>query len=116
VRLYHRTTRQAVRRILAEGFRDGQGRYMTAAVHRGVWVADQILDENEGARGDTVLVIEIPEAVAGPYEWIEGGKPYREFLIPAARVNRHGPPQVVSAREEQALLHTGEMKQRRTRK
>jgi hypothetical protein len=79
MRLYHRTTRQAARRIVAEGFRDGQGRYMTAQIHRGVWGADQILDENEGARGDTVLVVVIPEAVAGPYEWIEGGKPIGSF-------------------------------------
>ena len=34
---------------------------------------------NEGARGDTVLVVVIPEAVAGPYEWIEGGKPIGSF-------------------------------------
>jgi len=116
MRLYHRTTRQAARRILAEGFRDGQGRYMTAQIHRGVWGADQILDANEGARGDTILVIGIPLRRIRAYEWKEPGKPYREFCIPAAVVNKHGPPRVVSACEEKALMRIGEVKKRRTSK
>jgi hypothetical protein len=39
--------------------------------------------------------IDIPESVIADYEWIEAGKPYREFLIPADVVNRYGPPHVV---------------------
>jgi hypothetical protein len=42
-----------------------------------------------GAR-DTVLQIDIPEPDVAPFEWIEAGKPYREFLVPTRLVNRYG--------------------------
>lgn len=35
--------------------------------------------------------LEIPEALFTEYEWVEEGKPYREALIPAARLNPHRP-------------------------
>jgi hypothetical protein len=94
-RLYHRTTREAARRILVEGYRDGTGRYMTATIHRGVWVSDHILDENEGARGDTVIEISIPPGKIRAHKWDEAGKPYREWLIPAAIVNTYGTLRIV---------------------
>jgi hypothetical protein len=87
VRFYRRTFYAET--IRAEGFRDGEGSYLTASRHRGVWVADRVLDENEGAVGDVILVLEIPDSVAEPFEWVEEGKPYREFLIPAATLNRY---------------------------
>ncbi len=107
--LYHTTF--AADAILAEGFRDGEGHYLTHQIHRGVWLADRPVDANEGAPGDTVLVIEIPEEVMAPYEWMTEWRPldeeevtpelalacrelaYREFLVPAEVVNRYGPPQ-----------------------
>ncbi len=99
--LYHTTF--AADAILAEGFRDGEGRYLTDQIHRGVWLADRPLDSNEGAHGDTVLVIDIPEDVVVSYEWVnEWGEVdsawitadlmYREFLVPAEVVIRYGPP------------------------
>jgi hypothetical protein len=41
------------------------------------------LDVNEGAEGDTLLRIDLsmPESDIADYEWIEEGKPYREWLI-----------------------------------
>ena len=36
-----------------------------------------------------------PDEVLAEYEWVEDGKPYREFLIPAEIVNRYGPPELV---------------------
>lgn len=87
MKLYHRTYHAEA--ILADGFRDGEGSYLTRGKHRGVWVADRSLDENESAEGDVVLVVEAPERAVVPFEWIEEGKTYREFLIPAGELNRH---------------------------
>jgi hypothetical protein len=90
MRLYHRTSRRAARQILAKGFRDGVGTYLTRNIYRGVWVSNVPLDENEGAFGDTLLVVDlkIPATKLGEYEWVEDGKTYREFLIPASVLNR----------------------------
>lgn len=85
--LFHRTTQEAARAILSEGFRDATGSYLTANEYTGVWLSDQQLDENEGAIGDTVLRVVIPNGDLSDYEWIEEYKPYREFLVPAALIN-----------------------------
>jgi hypothetical protein len=87
--LYHTTYNADA--ILAEGFKDGTGYYMTDRPWSGVWLSDRPLDANEGAKGDTVLVIEMPEDEVLSYEWVEEGKPYREFLVPADLVNRYRP-------------------------
>ena len=78
--------------ILDDGFRDGEGTYMTGVIHRGVWVSNQPLDFGQGAKGNDLLTLDMPDDVLAEYEWIEDGKPYREFLIPADIVNSYGPP------------------------
>lgn len=83
--LYHRT--KAAVRILADGFCEGAGTYGTKITHRGVWLSDRPLDANEGAYGDVVLFVEIPDEVVAPCEWMQDIG-YREFLIPAHIVNR----------------------------
>lgn len=93
MKLYHRTS--ATDAILKDGFKDATGSYGTNQLFSGVWLSDQPLDSNEGAWGDTLLTINMPEHEILEYEWIEEGKPYREFLIPAAIVNKYGPPTVV---------------------
>ena len=88
MKLFHTT--DAADAILSEGFRDGEGLYMTRELFRGVWLADRPLDENEGAKGGDVLMLDIPEAAVAEYEWkqeISFG--YREFLVPAEIVNRY---------------------------
>ncbi len=85
--LYHVTTAVIAEQILQHGFRDGIGRYLTDQEWSGVWVSNAPLDINEGAEGDTVLRIELPEKVIADYEWVEEGKPYREWLIPARLIN-----------------------------
>ena len=92
MKLYHKTF--AADSILAHGFMDSEGCYMTDTVYRGVWLSDRPLDDNEGADVDTLLSLEIPDEVVGKYEWIEDGKTYREFLVPAETVNRYGPVRV----------------------
>jgi len=78
--LYHRTN--AAEQILRDGFRDGEGHYMTEQVWRGVWLSDRPLDANEGAYGDVVLFVVMPEEIVVEYEWIQDIG-YREFLVPA---------------------------------
>ena len=88
MRLYHRT--DAKDAILAEGFTDAEGDYLTDRLHGGVWLTDRILDASEGVgTGEDVLDLEIPEEIVAPFEWIEGDKGYREFLVPAEIVNRY---------------------------
>jgi hypothetical protein len=94
LRVYHRTEHAAP--ILANGFRDG---YKLAVApdepagvleFRGVWVsADWPLDDSEGAHGDAVLELDIPEELFTRYEWAEEGGTYREAMIPAVDLNRH---------------------------
>jgi hypothetical protein len=95
VKVYHRTSSEVAAVILADGFRDGEGTYGTGEMFRGVWLADTPLDDNEGAHGDTVLAVEIPETVLTEWEWVEEGKRYREFLVPAEITNAY-PPEVVA--------------------
>ena len=87
---YHRTPFPQA--ILDNGFEDRRGTYLTTETLEGVWVSDVPLDCNEGAEGLTVLSVEVPEELLIPHEWVEKGKPYREFLVPAATLNTYGPP------------------------
>ena len=65
---------------------------MTGNVHPGVWLSAEPLGANEGAFGDTVLKVDhdLADAELAHYEWVEEGKPYREFLIPAEVINARG--------------------------
>ena len=83
---YHVTGSETAAAILRDGFRDGQGYYGTEAIHSGVWLSKLPLDTNEGADGDTTLRVEITFSIAD-YEWVEEGKPYREWLVPAVVLN-----------------------------
>lgn len=97
--LYHRTPAGAA--ILAGGFRDGHGHFLTANEYSGVWLANTPLRAADGAPGDDLLVVEIPEAAIAEYEWIEEvpwraseTDRYREWLVPAEIVNRYPVQQV----------------------
>ena len=86
--VYHRTIHADS--IEREGFRDGS--YGTPGIGelRGVFVsAEWPLNENEGADGDVVLELDVPDSLFAEYEIVEEGKPYREAMIPAARLNEH---------------------------
>ena len=87
--LYHRTYRERARIILEEGFRDASGTYLTRETFSGVWVSNEPLDSNDGAQGDTLLEVntDLSESELSRYEWVEEGKRFREFLIPASILN-----------------------------
>jgi len=71
---------------------------MTTHEHTGVWLSNVPLDVNEGARGDTLLQVELPVETINDYEWIEEGKPYREWLVPARLINQIGRGSALSTR------------------
>ena len=90
-RFFHRTTLKAARAIQANGFRDKTGFYLTSQAQRcGVWLSNVPLDCNEGAWGDVLLEVRIPSRLIKRFEWVEKGKGYREFLVPADLVNARG--------------------------
>jgi hypothetical protein len=93
MRLYHRTSAGVARAILAHGFRDAWGYYLTDRLWYGVWLSDVPLDEYEGTeRGDCLLVVDlgVPEAELAQYAWVDPGKPCKRFLLPAELINRRG--------------------------
>jgi hypothetical protein len=92
MRLYHHTPH--AEEILRDGFRDDRGYYLVG--HRlwfGVWLEDTPGGRVDGA-GWQVIAVDIPESAVADYELRELEKrlPFREFLVPAGIVNRHGSP------------------------
>jgi hypothetical protein len=83
---YHRTAK--ARAILARGFRDGTT-YIGGLKLTGVFLSDQPVDSNEGAKGEQLLAVALPMDVdLGDFELIEEGKPYREWCVPAELLNQ----------------------------
>jgi hypothetical protein len=94
VRLYHRTSAQAVEAILAGGFED-RGDFLTRSVRSdgGVWLSDGPLRWHAPWL-DATLSVEIPSWVVADFEQpMKSG--VREFLGPAEIVNRYGSAAVV---------------------
>ena len=48
--------------------------------------------------------MEIEPDLVAPFEWIEEGKPYREFLVPAAVLNTQGLVRSPTVKEERDYL------------
>ena len=89
--LYHHTPH--AERILTEGFHDEHGYYLLG--HRlwsGVWLEDTPAAHD--GPGWHSLAIEIPDEEAAPFELRDLDKrlPFKEYVIPAEIVNRHGRP------------------------
>jgi len=91
ITLYHRTGSDIAKSVVATGFQDGDGYFMTNIHHAGVWFADRPLDSNEGAYGGALICVRVEESEIERFEWIEEGKTYRESLIPARVINLLGP-------------------------
>ncbi|WDT90766.1 hypothetical protein H0E86_03895 [Streptomyces sp. SCSIO-PteL053] len=98
---FHATDAAAA--ILRDGFRDGDGGYMLIGLDLcGVFLADEPVGPNEGAKGDDVLEVVLPDGVAlDDYEIVEDLKGYREWCVPADLINRRG--RVRQLTEEEAL-------------
>jgi len=91
MRIYHQTVRETAAVIIADGFEDSEEMYVSDFAWCGVWVFDRPFCP-DGASGDTVLTLEIPDHVFAQYEWIPEGATHRGSLIPAAVLNRYGRP------------------------
>jgi hypothetical protein len=89
--LFHVTTRANSEKILATGFLDATGDYMTGEEHSGVFLSNYPLDCNDGAWGDTTLAVIFRVSITDldSYEWVEEGKPYREWSIPASYISQY---------------------------
>jgi hypothetical protein len=94
MRYFHTTTADAAESILAAGFRDGSGSYGFATVELcGVFLADLPVDVNEGAKGDTVLAVDLPDDLdLSGFEIIEETPHvrWREWCVPAVVITAHG--------------------------
>ena len=90
--LYHVTSADTEREILAPGFRDAirkRGPGIDGVYPAGVWLSNRPLDANDGAIGDSVVLVwfGISWRRLRVFEWPEEDKPYREWLIPAAFIS-----------------------------
>ena|ERR1700722_20023862 len=92
MRCYHTTA--APDAIMQGGFRDATDDYMIGELRTGVWLADRPLGIMDGTADGAVVCIDVPDELFAEYEWIKEGKGYREALIPASLVNRHGPARI----------------------
>jgi hypothetical protein len=90
--LYYVTSADTVREILASGFRDAirkRGPGIDGVYPAGVWLSNRPLDANDGAIGDSVVLVwfGISWRRLRVFEWPEDGQAYREWLIPAAFIS-----------------------------
>ena len=88
MRLYHRTSRSAARAILAQGFRNAWGYYLTDRLWYGVWLSESPTGADQGPSGETLLVVDLdlPDSELAEYTW-DFGKGYRDLLLPAELIN-----------------------------
>ena len=90
--LYHITTLRDALVIVLSGFEDRPGYFGTEIEWRGVWLSDSPRGPNDGISGDAVLRVEldVPAHELAGYEWVEEGRGYREWLVPAALIRERG--------------------------
>lgn len=89
LRLYHGTTSRTAEEIGRGGFTDrdpeyGEDKERPASV---VLLDTPMFRDTYGLE---VVVVDIPEAVVLPYEWITEARSHRRFMVPAEVVNEHG--------------------------
>ena len=95
------TSKAKAEAILNDGFRDASKQYLTGQEWAGVWVSDAPFWQDEGM---TLFAIEVPDDAISELEWVEEGKSYREWLVPAALLNFYGPPVVTDDYEDDEIV------------
>ena len=108
MRLYHTT--DAADSILTHGFRDGgegEGSYgFSGLTVQGVFLALAPADVNDGATGEQVLAVELPDGIdLDAYSIVEEGQPAWEWCVPADVINRHGSVRLLTEDEADAAIN-----------
>jgi hypothetical protein len=86
MKLYH--VSDDAEAILDHGFHDGEGFYHEGTLHRGVWLFDVPMENDQEYEADSrTIVIDIPADLAARHEWLEESRHHRKFLLPAEIVN-----------------------------
>jgi hypothetical protein len=101
--LYHRTLNKNAQAILAHGFKDGTGYYLTRRRRKGVWLSDSPHERPDGPTTLLEVTLDLSDADLARYEWVEKGKSYREWLVSALIINAHGTVRIITEREEREL-------------
>lgn len=86
VTLYHATTIEAARKIVASGFIDCGHERHQGRVYTGVWLSDMPLRELH----PVVLWVRLPEQLLPQYELSSDLHGYRRWLVPAELLNLQG--------------------------
>ena len=116
MKLFHVTGNKNAEAILKEGFkegfrgirpgvRDGTGTYLTDREWSGVWISDKPFNDAHLSDGIALFAIEIPEEDISEFEWVEEGKPYREWLVLAALLDSYGAPVVIDDYDDEIVPH-----------
>jgi hypothetical protein len=87
--LYHRTSTEIARTIIAEGFRDSAEFFENTRTWTGVWFSSSPHTADDGEVALRVR-LDIEEQELASWEWTGEGRDYREWLIPANIVNQRG--------------------------
>ena len=100
--LYHTTN--AAEAILRDGFSDAEGTYGFATLTlRGVFLAISPADVNDGAKGDQLLEVDLPDGLdLSAYAIIEEDRPAWEWCVPADVLNQHGSVRLLTEDEADA--------------
>jgi hypothetical protein len=87
---YHRTNAVGAREIIDSGFSNASGYFLNNRIWTGVWLSSIPVDGELDADGDSLLMVklDIDERELSRWEWVAEGRPYREWLVPAAIINR----------------------------
>lgn len=98
---YHRTNADNARAIIDGGFKNSSGYFLNNRIWTGVWLSSVPIDSEAGEGKDALLMVKLglDERELSRWEWTAEGKSYREWLLPAAIVNRSATVETVNQLE-----------------
>ncbi|MFD7157550.1 hypothetical protein ACFV9C_23330 [Kribbella sp. NPDC059898] len=100
-------TTDAAEAILREGFRDNTGSYMFVGhTPTGVFLGNRPANVNDGAKGDQVLEVRLPDDLdLDEFAIVEEGLPPWEWIVPAELINRRGSIRLLTEDEVDEVLY-----------
>ena len=87
---YHRANAEEARAILESGFTNSSGYFRDNKIWTGVWLSSTPVDSSNNGDDEALLIVklEADERALSRWEWTAEGRSYREWLIPAALINK----------------------------